>query len=106
MAFRLNEVHMIQDKVMFLRIGGNDTTSGGIHIPETARELGHTAEVFDVGPGAKDKDGKIIPMLIRVGDIIVISPYAGTELPLKGQTYGVLREQDILALYDRELEEA
>ena len=71
-------------------------TSGGIYIPDTAKEKPQEGKVVAVGPGKMTDDGKRIPMEIAVGDTVVYSKYGGTEYKLGDIEYMVLREDDIL----------
>ena len=71
-------------------------SSGGIYIPDTAKEKPQEGEVVAAGPGRMTDDGKRIPMELAVGDVVVYSKYAGTEYKEGDIEYLVLREDDIL----------
>jgi len=71
-------------------------SSGGIYIPDTAKEKPQEGSVVAIGPGRMSDDGKRIPMEINVGDTVVYSKYAGTEYKEGNTDYLVLREDDIL----------
>ena len=71
-------------------------SSGGIYIPDTAKEKPQEGSVVAIGPGRMSDDGKRIPMEIKVGDTVVYSKYAGTEYKGGDTDYLVLREDDIL----------
>ncbi len=73
-------------------------TPSGLVIPDTAKEKPQIGEVVAVGPGARDDDGKRIPMDVSVGDNILYSKFAGTEIKLDRDDYLVLSERDILAI--------
>lgn len=73
-------------------------TPSGLVIPDTAKEKPQIGEVIAVGPGARDDDGKRIPLDISVGDKILYSKFAGTEVKLDSNEYLVLSERDVLAI--------
>jgi chaperonin GroES len=72
-------------------------TASGLVIPDTAKEKPQLGEVLAVGPGALNDDGDRLPMDVAVGDIVVYSKFAGTELKLDGEEYLVLSSRDLLA---------
>ena len=76
--------------------GEEQMTSGGIYIPDTAKEKPQEGEVVAVGPGRLTDDGNRVPMELAVGDLVVYSKYAGTEYKEGEDEYLVLREDDIL----------
>jgi chaperonin GroES len=73
-------------------------TPSGLVIPDTAKEKPQIGEVVAVGPGARDDDGDRIPMEVSVGDKVLYSKFAGTEVKLNGSEYLVLSERDLLAV--------
>lgn len=73
-------------------------TSGGIIIPDTAKEKPQEGEIVAIGPGTTDENGKIIKMNVRVGDKVLYSKYGGTELKHDGKEYLIMSEADILAV--------
>lgn len=73
-------------------------TPSGLVIPDTAKEKPQIGEVIAVGPGGRDDDGDRIPMDISVGDKVLYSKFAGTEVKLDGRDYLVLSERDLLAV--------
>ena len=73
-------------------------TPSGLVIPDTAKEKPQVGEVIAVGPGARDEDGDRIPMEVSVGDKVLYSKFAGTEVKLETDEYLVLSERDILAI--------
>lgn len=74
------------------------TTSGGIVIPDTAKEKPQLGEVVAVGPGRISDEGKTIPITVKVGDRVFHSKYGGTIIKYEGAEYIILREDDILAI--------
>jgi chaperonin GroES len=73
-------------------------TPSGLVIPDTAKEKPQIGEVIAVGPGARDEDGDRIPMDVSVGDRVLYSKFAGTEVKLDSDEYLVLSERDLLAV--------
>ena len=73
-------------------------TPSGLVIPDTAKEKPQLGEVLAVGPGGLNDDGDRLPMDVSVGDVVVYSKFAGTELKLDGEEYLVLSSRDVLAI--------
>jgi chaperonin GroES len=71
-------------------------TSGGIYIPDTAKEKPQEGKIVATGPGKLNDDGSRTPLEVKVGDIVVYSKYAGTEYKEDGTEYLIVREDDIL----------
>jgi chaperonin GroES len=77
-----------------------EMTSGGIVLPETAKEKPQKGKVLAAGPGERDDDGKRIPLDVKVGDKVLFAKYSGTEIKLDGKKVLILRESDLLAIVD------
>ncbi|MBN1290171.1 MAG: co-chaperone GroES, partial [Actinobacteria bacterium] len=75
---------------------GEEMTASGIVIPDTAKEKPQEGKVLAVGPG-RYEEGKLVPLDVKAGDIVIYSKYGGTEIKVKGQEYLILSERDILA---------
>jgi chaperonin GroES len=86
----------LEDRVVVKVLEQEDKTSSGIVLPDTAKEKQSKATVMAIGPGKFDENGKLLPMPVKVGDIIVFAKYGGTELKLDGEDYLVLRASDII----------
>lgn len=87
------------DRVVIKMVETEETTKSGIVLPGSAKEKPQYAEVVAVGPGGV-VDGKEIAMEVKVGDKVLLSKYAGTEVKLDGQEYTILRQNEILAKLD------
>jgi chaperonin GroES len=74
-----------------------EKTKSGLYVPDTAKEKPQEGEVLAVGPGAMNDKGERLPMTLAVGDRIIFSKYAGTEIKLDGEEYLIMSERDILA---------
>jgi len=77
-----------------------DITSGGIFLPETAKEKPQKGVVISVGPGDRDEDGKRIPLDVSVKDRVLFNKYSGTEIKIDGKKLLILKESDILAIVE------
>jgi chaperonin GroES len=77
-----------------------DITSGGIVLPETAKEKPQKGIVKAVGPGERDDNGKRIEMDVKEGDTVLFAKYAGTEIKVEGKKILILRESDLLAIIE------
>ncbi len=89
----------LADRVVIRNVENEKVTKGGIVLPDTAKEKPQMAEVIAVGPGGV-VDGKEVTMYVSVGDKVIYSKYAGTEVKLDGTEYIVVRQNDILAIVE------
>ena len=87
------------DRVVIKKLEAESTTKSGIVLTGTAKEQPQDAEVMAVGPGAV-VDGKRVEMEVKVGDKILYSKYAGTDVKVAGEEYIILRQDDILAIVE------
>ena len=83
----------LADRVVIQPATAEETTKGGIIIPDTAKEKPHKGTVVAAGPGKKDE-----PTVVKVGDVVLYGKYSGTELSIEGSDYLIMRESDILAI--------
>jgi chaperonin GroES len=88
----------LHDRVVVERIDAEEKTAGGIIIPDTAKEKPQEGEVVALGTGKRDEDGKIIEFTVKKGDKVLISKYGGTEVKIEGESYLIMREDDILGI--------
>ena len=91
----------LSDRVLVLRIDEEEKTSGGIIIPDTAKEKPQEGKVIAVGPGKIDDEGKILPMAVKKGDRILFGKYAGNEIQIDGVEHLIMREDDILGIIEK-----
>jgi chaperonin GroES len=87
-------------RVIVEPIEQDDVTSGGIILPETAKEKPQEGKILAVGPGDRDDDGKRIAMEVKVGDRVLYAKYSGTEVKVDGKKLLILKENDILAMLE------
>ena len=93
------KVKPLGEMVLLKAIEEEQVSSGGIIIPDTAKEKPMMAEVVAVGPGG-NVDGKEVPMVLKVGDKVVYRRYAGTELKLDGEDYEITKQSDVMAVVE------
>ena len=96
-ATKLN-LKPLADRVVVKKLEAEEKTSGGIVLPDTAKEKPQQAEVLAVGPGKFDDKGVRQPMELTVGDKVLFAKYSGTEVKIEGVEYLILSERDILAV--------
>lgn len=94
------KIKPIGDRVLVKHVEEKEQTRGGIIIPDSAKEKPQEAEVVALGTGKKDDNGKAQPFEVKVGDRILISKYGGTEVKYDDEKYVLVREDDILAIFD------
>ncbi|MCF7874506.1 MAG: co-chaperone GroES [Candidatus Omnitrophica bacterium] len=92
------KVKPLGDRILIKPVEAEEKTSGGIVIPDTAREKPQQAEVAAVGDGKKKADGSVIPLSIKEGDRVLYGKYSGTEITIEGQDYLIVKEEDILGI--------
>ena len=90
----------LHDKVLVKRVDEEEKTSGGIIIPDTAKEKPSEGIVEAVGNGFRAEDGKIIPMSVKAGDRVLFANWSGTEIKVNGESRLIIKESDILAIVE------
>ncbi len=88
----------LHDRVVVKRIDAEEKTTGGIIIPDTAREKPSQGEVVAIGPGGRDEAGKLIPIDLRVGDRVLFGKWSSTEVKIDGQELLMMKEGDIMGV--------
>jgi len=88
----------LHDRVVVKRIDADQKTKGGIIIPDTAREKPSQGEITAVGPGGRDESGKLIPIDLKVGDLVLFGKWSGTEVKLDGEDLLIMKESDIMGV--------
>lgn len=96
----MTSIRPLHDRVIVRRVDADEKTSGGIIIPDTAKEKPAKGEVLAVGPGARDERGHPIAMDVRVGDLVLFGKWGGTEIKMDGEDLLVLKETDIIGVID------
>jgi len=88
----------LHDRVVVKRIEAEEKSSGGIIIPDTAKEKPSQGEVIAVGPGGRDESGKLIPIDVEVGNRVLFGKWSGTEVKIDGDDYLIMKESDIMGV--------
>ena len=88
----------LHDRVLVKRVDSDQKTAGGIIIPDTAKEKPQEGEVVAVGPGSKNDNGKIAPMDVKVGDVVLFGKWSGTEVKMNGDDFLIMKESDIMGI--------
>jgi chaperonin GroES len=88
------------DRILARRLEPAEEASGGIIIPDTAKEKPLEAKVVAVGAGRRNEDGERLPIEVEIGDRILVTKYGGTEVKLDGVEHVILREDDVLAVLE------
>jgi chaperonin GroES len=94
------KIRPLHDRILVKRLDEEAKTSGGLFIPDSAKEKPIHAKVIAVGTGKRDKDGKLIAPEVKSGDRVLFSKYSGTDVKIDGEEHLILREDDLLAVLD------
>jgi chaperonin GroES len=94
------KIRPLHDRVLVKRLEPTEVIKGGIIIPDTAKEKPQEGEVVAVGNGKVLKDGKVLPMNVKVGNKILFGKYSGTDVKIDDQEYLIMREDDILGVLE------
>jgi chaperonin GroES len=95
------KVKPLADRILVRRLEETETSRGGIIIPDTAKEKPQQGEVIAVGPGKLNDDGARVAPEVSVGDRILMSKYAGTEVKIEGEDFIIMREDDVLGVIQK-----
>ena len=91
----------LHDRVLIKVLDSEEKTAGGIIIPDTAKEKPQEGEVVAIGPGIKNDQGKISPLDVKVGDIVLFGKWSGTDVKIDGKEYSIMKEADIMGISKR-----
>ena len=91
----------LNDRLVVKAVTPESMTSGGIILPDSAQEKPQEAEVVAIGPGKTMDNGKVVPLEVKPGDIIVYAKYGGTEIKIGADEYVILRQDDVLAIKEK-----
>jgi chaperonin GroES len=90
----------LHDRVVIRRVEEDAKTKGGIIIPDTAQEKPMQGEVIAVGPGGRDESGKLIPIDLKPGDLVLFGKWSGTEVKLDGEELLIMKESDVMGVIE------
>jgi chaperonin GroES len=96
------KIRPLSDRIVVKRIEELETRRSGIIIPDSAQEKPQEAEVIAVGHGKRLKDGKLVPVDVKVGDRILFRKYSSSDIKVDGEEYLIMREDEILGVVERE----
>ena len=94
----------LHDRVVVRRIEAEEKTSGGIIIPDTAKEKPQEGEVIAVGPGTRDDAGRLVELSVKAGDRVLFGKWSGTEVKIDGEDLLIMKESDILGVIESQAE--
>ena len=94
-------IRPLHDRILAKRLESETKTSGGLFIPDTAKEKPLQAEVIAVGHGKLLENGKVQPLEVKAGDKVLIGKYSGSEVKIDGEEHLILREDDVLAVLEK-----
>lgn len=100
MASARFNVRPLHDRILVRRMAEDEKTAGGIIIPDTAKEKPQRGEIVATGKGRVTEDGKNLPLEVKTGDKVLFNKYAGTELKLDGEEFLMMREEDVLGVFN------
>ncbi len=91
-------VRPLHDRILVKRTAEDEKTAGGLFIPDSAKEKPQRGEIVAAGKGRITEDGKVLPLEVKIGDKILFSKYAGTEIKFDGSEFLMMREEDVLGI--------
>jgi chaperonin GroES len=94
------KIRPLQDRILVKRVDEETETSGGIIIPDTAKEKPMEGKVVATGNGKAGDDGNLIPLEVKKGDRVLFSKYAGTEVNIENEEHLIIREEDVLGILE------
>ena len=94
------KIRPLQDRIIVQRIEEDETTKGGIIIPDSAKEKPQEGKAIAVGNGKVTEDGKLQPLDVKKGDRVLFSKYAGTEVTIDGEDHLIIRADDVLGILE------
>ena len=94
-------VRPLHDRIIVERIEEEELSSGGIIIPDSAKEKPQQGKVIAVGKGRIEKDGKVTPLDVKAGDTVLFGKYAGQEIKVEGGEYLIIRVEEVLGVIEK-----
>jgi chaperonin GroES len=94
------KIRPLHDRVMVRRVDEDERSSGGIIIPDTAKEKPMQGKVVAAGAGARDDNGKVMPLDVKKGDTILFGKWSGTEVTVEGEELLIMKESDIMGIIE------
>ncbi|MGB1540255.1 MAG: co-chaperone GroES [Rickettsiales bacterium] len=94
------KIRPLHDRVLVKRVESEEKTASGIIIPDTAKEKPMEGEVLAVGSGARNENGQVTPLDVKVGDIVLFGKWSGTEVKIDGEELLIMKESDIMGIVE------
>jgi len=88
----------LHDRVVVRRVDSEEKTAGGIILPDTAQEKPSEGEIVAVGSGGRDESGKLVPLDVKKGEIVLFGKWSGTEVRINGEDLLIMKESDIMGV--------
>lgn len=101
MATKTLTLKPLGDRVVVEPLPSEEKTAGGVYLPDTAQEKPMTAKVLAVGPGKVLDNGKTVPMEVKKGDKVLYGKYSGTEVKIEGEKLVILKQGDLLGIFEK-----
>ncbi|KIC71398.1 10 kDa chaperonin [Candidatus Protochlamydia amoebophila] len=98
---QITKLKPLGNRVLVRRLAAEEKLKGGIILPDTAKKKQEQAEVIAIGTGKKDKNGTLVPMPVKIGDVILMEKYSGQEITLNDEELVILRADDIIAIVEK-----
>lgn len=89
------------NRVLVRRLAAEETLKGGIILPDNAKKKQEQAEVIAIGTGKKDKNGQLIPITVKVGDVVLMEKYTGQDVTLNDEEFVIVRADDLIAVIEK-----
>jgi chaperonin GroES len=90
----------LHGRVVVRRVDAEEKTKGGIIIPDTAKEKPQEGEIVAAGPGARDENGKLVPLDVKAGDRILFGKWSSTEVKIDGEDLIIMKESDVMGVVE------
>ena len=90
----------LHDRVVVRRLDAEEKTAGGIIIPDTAQEKPMEGEIIAAGPGARNEQGQLVALDVKVGDRVLFGKWSGTEVKIDGEDLMIMKESDIMGIIE------
>jgi len=100
-TMKKTKLQPLGNRVLLKRLAAEETLKGGILLPDTAKKKQEQAEVIAVGPGKNNKEGKLIPISLKAGDIVLMEKYSGQEVTLNDEDYIIVKADDLIAIIEK-----
>jgi len=91
----------LHDRVLVRRVDAEEKTAGGIIIPDTAKDKPQQGEIIAAGPGARNEQGQLVPLEVKVGDRVLFGKWSGTEVKIDGEEFSIMKESDLLGVVEQ-----